>query len=438
MPERGTGILGGMAELVPTLLAVGLGTAIVVVVASRYRDDETWWLIGSWFAHLAGAAAQFYLLANVYRGDATAYWSRGLMLGDLVNWDAFHMLRIALALILQQTGSLPYDLHGAGAPTGSMTGVAVLLMIFTGRLLYAPVVLLCIGACLGKIALYRAFRDVFPRRQHFALLLCTLYVPTVLFWSSSLLKESVVMVALGPFVLALQRVLDRQIRFLPLLVASALLVGLLKPYILLALILASGVLVYATRAVSKDGDLHIRPIWFAVAAAGVIAGLVLVGQQFPELAGDDLLDSITHEQATFRGRGGSAIQVLDPTKMGAAGQLLVAPLALFNAWFRPSLLDAHNLQALLNACETTLLMVLGIRAAWLKPPRELFRIVTSRPLLMFSLTFAFTLGIGVGLTTSNLGSLSRYRMPLMPFLAALIVLTSSTDRATRTLMRDRG
>jgi hypothetical protein len=414
-----------MDEILPTAIAAGLSTALVLVVASRYRDDEAWWLVGSWFAHLVAIGAQFYLLFNVYRGDAMSYSQRAIMLGEFVGWDRVEMLRVAFALIFQQDGALPFALHGTGAPTGSMTGVALFLLLFTGPALYAPVIVLTLGACLGKIAMYQAFRDAFPRRQQFVLLLATCYVPTVVFWSSSMLKEAVVMVALGPYVLALQRVIGRQFQYFALLAVSALFIGLLKPYILLALVVSTGAWLYANRAISKAGEFQIRPVRLALVTALAVAGLVAIAQRFPEFSGDELMDSIAQEQANFGGRGGSAIEVLDPTQMGPLGQLVVAPVALFNAWFRPSLLDAHNTQELLNALETSLLLAATGWAFWLRSPRAILRDIAASPLLMFSLAFAFTLGLGVGLTTANLGTLSRYRMPLVPFLAALLALLSA-------------
>jgi hypothetical protein len=40
--------------------------------------------------------------------------------------------------------------------------------------------------------------------------------------------------------------------------------------------------------------------------------------------------------------------------------------------------------------------------------------------------FVVGLGIGVGLTTTNLGTLSRYRMPLVPFFGLLLMALAQT------------
>jgi hypothetical protein len=52
------------------------------------------------------------------------------------------------------------------------------------------------------------------------------------------------------------------------------------------------------------------------------------------------------------------------------------------------------------------------------------------PLLVFSLVFVLVFGVGIGLAAMNLGSLSRYRAPLMPFyVTLLLVLRERVRRA---------
>jgi hypothetical protein len=46
----------------------------------------------------------------------------------------------------------------------------------------------------------------------------------------------------------------------------------------------------------------------------------------------------------------------------------------------------------------------------------------ANPLLVFAFMFVLGLGVAVGLTSTNLGTLSRYRVPLVPFFASLLVV----------------
>jgi len=72
---------------------------------------------------------------------------------------------------------------------------------------------------------------------------------------------------------------------------------------------------------------------------------------------------------------------------------------------------------LANALETTFLTVLLIRIV---VTRDLFRVrrqVMDDPFLVFCTVFVLALGVAVGLASTNLGTLSRYRAPILPFLA---------------------
>jgi hypothetical protein len=79
---------------------------------------------------------------------------------------------------------------------------------------------------------------------------------------------------------------------------------------------------------------------------------------------------------------------------------------------------------LINAVETTTFTYAVGRTLIGQSWQVTWRRLSSSPLLMFCLVFSLTMGVGVGLATTNLGTLSRYRMPLVPFFAALVLITS--------------
>ena len=55
--------------------------------------------------------------------------------------------------------------------------------------------------------------------------------------------------------------------------------------------------------------------------------------------------------------------------------------------------------------------------------RSVRRQIAADPFLVFCLVFVIAFGIAVGLASTNLGTLSRYRSPILPFfVVALIVL----------------
>jgi hypothetical protein len=51
------------------------------------------------------------------------------------------------------------------------------------------------------------------------------------------------------------------------------------------------------------------------------------------------------------------------------------------------------------------------------------------PFLVFCVVFVIAFGIAVGLTSTNLGTLSRYRSPLLPFFVVLLLVLGKPHRA---------
>jgi hypothetical protein len=104
------------------------------------------------------------------------------------------------------------------------------------------------------------------------------------------------------------------------------------------------------------------------------------------------------------------------------GQLQFAPAAVFTSLFRPLIFEVNNPQSLLNALETTALL---LTTGWLvlrKRPSWMLGTVMSNPTLAFSVAFTLPLALGVGLISNNLGTLSRYRCPLVPFFVLVMVM----------------
>jgi hypothetical protein len=66
-------------------------------------------------------------------------------------------------------------------------------------------------------------------------------------------------------------------------------------------------------------------------------------------------------------------------------------------------------------------------------PAGLVQRVRQSPALMFCAVFVMTFGVAVGLSTLNLGTLSRYRIPMMPFFFVLLLVlhrAASVESAT--------
>ena len=77
---------------------------------------------------------------------------------------------------------------------------------------------------------------------------------------------------------------------------------------------------------------------------------------------------------------------------------------------------------LANALETTALTLLFARILFTRNLGNVRRQIADDPFLVFCLVFVVAFGIAVGLASTNLGTLSRYRCPLLPFFVLLLLV----------------
>jgi hypothetical protein len=113
----------------------------------------------------------------------------------------------SLAAFLQRPFEYPVNFFGGGS-TQSMSAASGFLLFLSGNSLYASVVLLSMGTYVSHLMVYRALKPEFSREMQLRVLWGMNLLPSAVFWSSALLKEPLVMAALGPLVLGLKLVAD--------------------------------------------------------------------------------------------------------------------------------------------------------------------------------------------------------------------------------------
>jgi hypothetical protein len=240
-------------------------------------------------------------------------------------------------------------------------------------------------------------------------------VPSVIFWSSGLIKEAFATIGLGLAFQQLYRFYRGRFSLVGISAAAAglLLVATIKGYLLIPLGTAAGASMLFARArsmVAGPGSSLARRV--VVLATSLIVVLGNVVDTTGQLQG-------AGEQVT----GGSSYSLV--TERSLSGQIAALPLVLGTALFRPVLFEARNAQMAANGLEMAFFTVLTLRA--LRQGRRGYRLIRDQPVLLFCGVFSIIMAIGVGLVSTNLGTLSRYRMPMMPFLWVLVTAIASTS-----------
>jgi hypothetical protein len=417
-----------MNDFFPILLVIAAGAVLVAAFSAGLSRRERKWVTVSFFIHVGFACAQVPLTLSFYGGgDMFLYFSYGEILARMMERDPLHVIPEVTALLLHNRPHLPLGIIGAGSGTGTMSALAAWTFYLLGPSKYAASIAFAMLSLCGKIAIYRVFRANVDPAFRWPVAIAAFFVPSFVFWSSGLIKEAVVVAGFGWSLFGLHLWI-REARPVPgwaLMMGGTILMLLIKPYILFPLVLAGGSWYYWARSL-KRGRVRVRPTYFAVAAVLGVGGVVLLGHYFPEYALDNFTARTSELQQLGRGyqglRGGSHFTLSGEIPTTFVGQLAYAPAALLTSLFRPVLFEVHNPLMLANAVETTALTLLFARILFTRNLRNVRRQIADDPFLVFCFVFVVAFGIAVGLASSNLGTLSRYRCLLLPFFVVLLLV----------------
>jgi hypothetical protein len=421
-----------MNDILAVLVVSVLGAVLVALCSSGFSQRERRWVTGSFFLHVGFACAQVPITLSFYgSSDMFLYFRYGEILARMMEHDPLHSIPEVTALLLHESHRLPMMIIGTGTSTGSMSALAAWSFYLLGPSKYATCIAFAMLSLCGKIAMYRVFRsNIDPALGPFAAI-ATLFLPSFVFWSSGLIKEAVAIASFGWALFGLHLWIreSRPVAGLVLMAAGLAPIWIIKPYILFPFVLAAGAWYYWTRSI-KRGRVRVRPIYLTIASILGLGGIVLLGQYFPDFAPESFNLRTQELQQIGRGlRGGSNYALGSEIPTTLSGQLVYAPMALLASLFRPAIFEVRNLLMFANAVETTALTLLLARIFLTRNIGRVRSQVMDEPFLVFCVVFVIAFGIAVGLTSANLGTLSRYRSPILPFFAIVLFVLQTPSRS---------
>lgn len=379
-----------------------------------------------------GVIYQYY-----YRGgDTFNYWHQTEVINSSLNDSFFTWLRLI-------TGSASiYDAdvynyttqfywYGITTPEYIISVIGAVLGLVTMTSYLPTSVIFSALSFIGVWKLFVVFTKLYPRliRQ---LAFAFLFIPSVVFWGSGFMKDTITFSCLGMVTHFFYQIFYENKKIVKNGLAALLflyVIYVIKTYILVAYLPAAllwgvGLLSYKV----KDQRLIIFTRYFLYACA--IAGLIIIGGRLQaELFGEYNVESVAYKSfvtrdylyriSTEQEGSGYTLGDMDPTLFG---MLEKAPAGINVTLFRPYIWEARKPIVLLSSLEAMFFLVFTFFVIFRNNPiRVVQRILTDETLqfcIIFTLVFAFAIGI----STSNFGSLSRYKIPCMPFFAAFLFI----------------
>lgn len=280
--------------------------------------------------------------------------------------------------------------------------------------------------------LYQMFLKEFPALQwEFAV--AFLFMPSVVFWGSGLLKDSITFAAVAAYTASFHHLLKIRtnvIKNVIYLILSSYLLIIIKPYIFFA-VLPGSILWLVGFQLSKVKNVIIRasigPMLIFLSVVSGYFMLRVMGETLGEYSVSNVLDKayITNQDLKQEYYQGASFDIgdFDPTVQGI---LLKVPAAINAALFRPYFWESYSFGMIMSGLENLILLVITIYLILKMRVYNLFLLMFRHHILFFSVFFSLFFAFSVGLTTSNFGSLVRYKIPAIPFFVASLFIIHYT------------
>jgi len=278
-------------------------------------------------------------------------------------------------------------------------------------------VFMCFIALVGLTGLFKTLsRLVKNKNEEF--LAAVFLLPSVLFWTSGVLKDGLMIFCFGILFYNIHQILSgtfRKRNLVAVLLTIAWL-SILKLYILV-ITLPGFVLFFVFRYKPK-----LLKQCFLIYLLTYLAYFAVLFNIYRILPDFDFAHMIYRKQFNFLNLisimpSGSAINI--PLLDGSVWSIIKnSPEAFFTILARPFLWESNSLMILPAALENVLILVcICICATNFKRNNEL-----NKPLLYFSLFFVIILFTLTGLVTPVMGAFVRYKVPALPFLFVLLIM----------------
>jgi hypothetical protein len=359
---------------------------------------------------LLAAVVRYLVAFEVYDGsaDAAVYIREGGLYADQI-----------------RQGNLTY-VQGSGGSDGThfIRQVTGYVFAVTGTTAIGGFLVFSWLSFWGLYFFYRAFRIGVPQGDHRRYAMLLFFLPSLLYWPSSIGKEAWMMLTLGLAAYGAARLLMHLpggYAALGLGLAGS---ALVRPHmtVLLGVGPGAGFILRRSetpsvfRSLAKAGGI-------VIIAVALLSAIEATEERFDVqgegIAGAEAVIDRTAEQTS---KGGSEFETQRPTSV------VDVPVAVFTVLFRPLPHEAHNAQALLTSFEG--LFLLGLFVVSWRRLRSLPRTAWNVPYVTLATVYSLLFMLAFS-SFGNFGILARQRAQLLPLALVVLALPAIAPVAKR-------
>ena len=295
--------------------------------------------------------------------------------------------------------------------------------IFTFNSFYANTLVYSFLSFLACWHFFLTLIKIYPNSK-FALTRSLLFYPSVLFWGSSISKDTICIVLILLLFSSLLKVviLKRKIVLnLINIVICLYILSIIKAYIAISIVPCI-VLWISLNYLNKISNNKIKQLVFPlviliITVVGLLASnsLSILDNRFNN--NQTLVEKAKNQQTNLQ-EAGSAYKLGFET----TNPIVLALLGIVATLFRPFLWEVSNPFMLLAFLESTVIVLLFYLVMFKWGIKNFSSYLFKDNFIIFALVFTLIFAAGVGSSSGNFGTLVRYKTPCLPFLASALVI----------------
>lgn len=381
-----------------------------------------WWFVIAFMLKILAGGALIYIYTYYYsdraKADIYKYFDDGKIMYEAIHQNPSHYFRMLTGIdndnplfdsLYYSRMNNWYRVYETVTYNDSHTMIRLnaIFFLFSGGYFTVHSLFFILMSFVGCVLLYAAVVKFFPQKDKL-LFLAVFAIPSVVFWSSGALKESVLMLGMGLNVFSLHFFLEEHRKkwvFILLFLLSLFILIFIKMYVLVAII--PMILAYVWVSLTKGKRAFLK---YTLTISSYILLLYLAGKIdqdyfFPSLIVQkqhDFIGLALHEKSE------SFIQPL-PIKPGLFSLVVYAFPALINAMFQPFIWTASSMLEMISSLELILIYMTMVVLFFHGK-------IEYNCHIWFFIYFALLMFLLVGYTTPVAGAIARYRVPAILFL----------------------
>jgi hypothetical protein len=406
------------------------------------REPEYKYYVWGFYAKFFSTLFFVIVFYYIYKGgDTYAYFSSAMSMANLFYknpehyfYALFHSNTVEAMSNFDFFTGYPYGYLVEDSRTYLVIKLVSFFAIITYKSFLISSVLLGYMTYRGSWKLFQLYYRYYPKLS-FQMAISILFIPSALFYGSGILKDSFTFMSTCLFTVYFHDVfISKNYKYSTLffLLIHVLIIFGIKPYILM--ILLPGLLIWTGfKRFEKIKNQAIKALIVPIMMLSVL-GFTLIffsslGASMDKFSVDNALATAATTQNDLKSDyyEGASFDIgnFDGTPQSA---LLLFPAATIAGMFRPFITEASSPLILLSALENLFLLYLFMRLFLRGSPKRIYQIIANNPILIFGVLFSLFFAFMLGITTSNYGALTRFKIPMLPFFASTLFIIYYTLR----------